>query len=223
KSQTNQTVNLALFDFDGTLADTSNSMIETMQEVISKLKLPNKKNEEIKKLIGPPLPIMINQLFPEISCEKQEDLFLGHRKKYAEKGWKKVELYFGINELLQDLSKKQYGISIISLKPEEYIKKICKKLEITNYFDFIIGVDLSSAPITKKELLIKKVLHLYTIPQESVVMIGDTESDIKAANICGIDSIMVTYGYGEIKNQHILPTYIVTSVEELRKELLNGT
>jgi len=208
------------FDFDGTIAESSRGMIETMQMAIQALQLPQKNDEAIRALIGPPLPVMIRNLFPELNDATAQKLFKLHRKIYAETGWTKVELYHGIRELLEELVLNEKILGIVSLKPEHYVFKICELLEISQYFERIVGVDLTNNPITdKKVLLLETMNYLGALKKESI-MIGDTESDIKAANDCDMHSIGVTFGFGDVSKFVNKPKYVANNSKDLQSILL---
>lgn len=209
------------WDFDGTIAESSRGMIETMQDAIEILHLPKKEAKEIRSLIGPPLPSMIEKLFPYEEKAVKEKLFKTHRKIYGEIGWKKVSLYAGIKSLLKEshyLGKKQM---IVTLKPEFYVKKICEENRILGFFENVIGVDLTSNPITDKKILLSMAMKELGANSKKSIMIGDTSSDIKAAIDCELDSVGVLFGYGDLSQILEMPTYYAKNAKDLRRILLN--
>ena len=63
-------------------------------------------------------------------------------------------------------------------------------------------------------------MGLENIQLSQIMMVGDTKHDIIGAKENGIDSIGVTYGYGETKEiEEAGPTYLVNSVSELNNLL----
>jgi phosphoglycolate phosphatase len=69
-----------------------------------------------------------------------------------------------------------------------------------------------------KDEIVKRIISgLVGIRNKDIVMVGDRERDIRAANDIGIDSIAVTYGYGSIQElEGANPTYLAGTVDELR-------
>ena len=71
------------------------------------------------------------------------------------------------------------------------------------------------------EYALSKVGVLTPEEKAGAVLVGDTRFDVEGANICGIDTVAVTYGYGTeddlVKEG---ATYIAHTVEEVGKLLL---
>ena len=71
---------LFVFDWDGTLIDSTAKIVRCMQTAISQHKLPARNDTEIKGIIGLGLPEAIRSLFPEISHEQSNNV----RESYSE-------------------------------------------------------------------------------------------------------------------------------------------
>ena len=70
-------------------------------------------------------------------------------------------------------------------------------MQIDNFFDVIVGSQKSIQlkPSTEMlEIFLKKLL----LKPENVIFIGDSANDIIPANILGMTSVYVKYGYGEM-------------------------
>jgi phosphoglycolate phosphatase len=84
-------------------------------------------------------------------------------------------------------------------------------------FEEIVGVDLSTSPLSKTRLL-ANLLERSHADKSSSVMVGDTISDVKAAQENKIDSVGVTFGFGTFEDPY-MPTYLCHSVDELARLL----
>lgn len=201
------------FDFDGTIADSSPGIIECVHHAISCAGMDCPCEESIKGIIGPPLPTMIKKLYPDIDQDRFDIMFREYRKHYETAGVSGVVLYDGVYELLCELHRLGKRLFVVSSKPEIYLRQICGNCSLSHMFEEITGVDLTTSPLTKTELL-AQLLESSQADKYNSVMVGDTASDIKAAQENGIDSIGVTFGFGSFQEPYI-PAYLCHSVNEL--------
>jgi phosphoglycolate phosphatase len=146
------------------------------------------------------------------------------REYFGVYGWWDNELYPGIPELLSKLKAAGKTVILATSKPEVYSSKILKLFNIDGYFDFSEGASFDSSREKKCDVL-AYALEQVGITEDSkkagVVLVGDTRFDVEGANIVGVDSIAVTYGYGtedELRAEGA--TYIARSVSDIGKLLL---
>ena len=113
----------------------------------------------------------------------------------------KNEIYPGIPELLEDLTKAGKTLAVATTKPEVYAWQILEYFDIDKFFkrELVTGSYLDGRRTNKAELIAAVLEQLDDEPQK-MVMIGDRKFDIIGAKSNGIDSIGVTYGYGNAKN-----------------------
>ena len=114
---------------------------------------------------------------------------------------KKTKLYPNILEILKGLKEKEIKICICTNKRQYLAEKIIKELQIDNFFDVVVGSQKSIQlkPSTEMlEIFLKKLL----LKPKDVIFIGDSTKDIIPANILGMTSVFVKYGYGKIKESN---------------------
>jgi phosphoglycolate phosphatase-like HAD superfamily hydrolase len=207
-----------IFDLDGTLADSSLGITESVKYALNKLGYSQAEPDAIRKTIGLRLIQMFEKLMPDLTKEQYEELGKAYRKHYAETGVLQCELYPGIKEFIKALSK-EFDLYIVTSKPIAFAKKILRKFDIAKHFKSVNGTELKFAVKTKAELLQDLIQKGNLDPQKSI-MIGDRAEDINAANPNGIKTITVTYGYGYGSRDELSQSLkIVDSVEELRSIL----
>ena len=114
---------------------------------------------------------------------------------------KKTKLYPNILEILKSLKEKEIKICICTNKRQYLAEKIIKELQIDDFFDVVVGSQKSIQlkPSTEMlEIFLKKLL----LKPKDVIFIGDSTKDIIPANILGMTSVFVKYGYGKIKESN---------------------
>ena len=112
------------------------------------------------------------------------------------------------------------GMALVGTsKPQVFAEEVLRDVGIHQYFNAISGADMSEAHSSKEEI-IRRSLSLAGVPESEYkycLMVGDRKFDIEGANLCGIDSVGVTWGYGdraELEGEGA--TYVVDNVEELK-------
>lgn len=185
-----------LFDFDGTLADTSQGIINAYIYAFNKCRCDVPSENFIKKNIGPPLKETLRILSPD-SDDKTIDLLAStYRDYFSKKGLYEMVFYDGIMDLIKKLNISNI-LGIVSSKPEDFIKKILDRYDLSTYFKYISGVNLGYNNKTKKERLNDLIIE-NEINRNECFMIGDRFEDSQAAKFAGIKFIGVTYGFGSI-------------------------
>ena len=209
---------LIIFDLDGTLADTSPGILNSIRYARKMMDLPEITLEQMYSHVGPPMEESYNRNFG-LTGEKLKQAVSYHKEYAMEQGYKEIELYQGVPELITELKKHGYKIAVATLKAHTTAVKIFESLSLTDKFDIIKGVDINS-PMTKAQLL-EYCLEQIGTPKEKALLIGDSVYDAKGAQEAGIDFLAVTYGFGFKKGENEIPDCIAIcdDVREIKKAL----
>lgn len=207
-----------IFDFDGTLADTREKIIEVAKQVLPSFGLTPDRFKDIPQLIGPAFPQAFTIVFG-YSPEEAEKITSAYRAIYTQIGSDAWPLFDGMHELLSALHEKGIVVSAASSKRDDLLRRALKDNDVYQYFTYPEGkLDDSDAPKAKT---LAHVLERIGVSPVRAVMVGDRNYDIEAAKACGIDSIGVYYGntapQGELEEAGA--TKIVYSVVELAHAL----
>lgn len=210
-----------MFDLDGTLTDPKEGITRCVQYGMEALGYYEPDREKLTPFIGPPLFDMYMEIYG--FTEEQADFAVEkYRERFREKGMYENEIYPGIAEMLGALKASGKRLGVATLKPEVFAVPILKHFEIDQYFEFIVGVELSGKQ-TQKEDVIREALCRFGAKdrKDSVVMVGDRKNDVIGARKAGVDCVGVLYGYGseEELSEAGAKTFAAT-VEELQGLLL---
>jgi len=190
------TIKALLFDFDGTIADSSSGIIASIRYAFDKNNAGGDvTDEDIKNAIGPPLIPLIERILGEKADEEVvKKIALSFREYYTEEGLFMAGLYEGVEKTLKFLSVK-YTLFVVSSKPEEFLKKLMSALGVRKYFKGIYGPGLGLTPLKKAEL-IKACMAENNLKADECIMIGDKAEDVAAAKVNGVKTVGVLYGFG---------------------------
>ncbi len=183
-----------LFDFDGTIADTSPGIKEGLVYAFGVNNLPLMTDKEMDRFIGPPLNDSFEK-YCNVSKEMADKMVLDFRKQYHSEGINKFVIYPEVENSLKLLKEKGILVAIATSKPEPMAIHILKEAGLFGYFDVIQGATFDGTLIKKADI-IAHVLNSELIKGKKVLMVGDTEFDIIGAHKNNVDALWVSYGFG---------------------------
>ncbi len=187
--------NAAIFDFDGTVADSGDGIINCVIYALKKFGIEETDRVKLRYFIGPPLYDSFMDLYG-VTREESETLVEYYRERYRTLGCEEAELYPGIADLLKTLRKHGVKTGICSSKPQQFIEKISARLGVLDLFDFISGITMDYKESGKDALLRIALDGLGITDLSTAIMIGDRHFDIDAAKKVGVASIGAVYGFG---------------------------
>ena len=192
-----------IFDFDGTLVDSSSGIFESFKSscIKYKLNIPNK--DFFKEKIGPPINKLIYDIFPEIENKKKEKFIQYFRSEYDYKFYLDYQWYEGaldtINCLIENYDRKAF---IVTNKPTLTCLKILKDSKIQNLFNEVIGIDyMIFTKVKKGEIFSNKSIALdylfskTNIKKSQSIYIGDTLNDKLSSEKSNLRFIAAKYGF----------------------------
>lgn len=185
-----------LFDFDGTLMDTSKGVFNSFDKVVAHYGL--KVDRAVySTMIGPPLKESFSKTLKLPETEIQNAMQV-YRNYYAEKGMFEAELYSGVVELIKNLRAAGKKIFVATSKPEVYASQILERKGILELFDFVGGSDLEEKSRVEKCDVVKYVLKSNGISdeKEKCILIGDRHYDVDGAHSAGIKCAGILWGFG---------------------------
>lgn len=192
---------LVIFDFDGTIADTSQGIINSVKYVRKKMNLPEITYEQMYSHIGPPMEESYNRNFGLEGDNLKKAVSL-HKEYAVQQGFRELEIYKGIPSLLDKLRLSGMSVAIATLKAQVTADKILAEFNVADKFDIVIGAD-SAKPMTKAQML-EHCMKTLGFEKSETVLIGDSEYDAIGAEQAGVDFIAVTYGFGFKSGKDIL-------------------
>lgn len=211
-----------IFDLDGTLTDPGEGIINSLLYALDFFGIQGDPRI-LKRFVGPPLIDSFMKYYG-FSEEQAREAVKRYREYFREKGVFENQIYEGIPELLSVLKEQDKKLAIATTKPTVFARQVLEYFRVDHYFedDLIIGSYLDGRRTVKAEL-VGAVLDLLSIDDGRLVMVGDRKYDMIGAKTHSIDSIGVTYGYGEEEEITLAePTYIAHSVDELSALLTGG-
>lgn len=214
--------NVILFDLDGTLLDTGEGIVRALKQTLEEFQIPPQTEKVLRQFVGPPLHATLKKTF-KLQDTAVERIVARFRTLYGTQYISCAQIYPGIKSLLIELKHHGAKLGVATYKREDLARSILSLFGLLPYFETVVGGD-QSGQYTKADIL-RLCKSQISSKGDCIVMVGDTASDRDAAQVEGMAFIGVSYGYGfkpEQQENKRFNERIVSSVEELRLELLEG-
>ena len=181
-----------IFDFDGTVNNTSPGIYATFTKVLEHYGVDASKLD-LSEHIGPPLTDSYTRLLGADRCFEAIEL---HKKVYDElNAIENSFLYDGIIDVLEQLKDSgKYVLAIASSKYQPHALTSLKYHKLTKYFSYVYG---QTEKRGFKEEVLRQLIDDNGFDRAQCLMIGDTLHDVEGAHANGIDVVAVTYGFGK--------------------------
>ena len=188
-------IKLIIFDFDGTLADTRQLIVETMQQTIQALGLPTCTDEQCISMIGLPLKQAFTELIP-MSDEMGDRCVDTYRQIFNENNASYVIPTFPhVIDTLFRLSAEGYILTIASSRSRKSLLDFVHTMHLEEIFPYILGADdvIHAKPHPEPVL---RTLEAFNYSPEEALVVGDMKYDIEMGRRAGTHTCGVTYGNG---------------------------
>lgn len=198
-----------IFDFDGTLMDTSGVILATIMATIKDMGLPEKTEEECRSIIGIRTDEAGKYLYPDLDISNEEfaRVFRANYDRLKKGAHEKA--FPGVLDTLAELHAGGCGLAIASSRRLASLIDYIEGLGIRDMFSMIVGADSVTKGKPDPEPVLT-ILNALGWDRESTLVVGDADVDIMMGNAAGCLTCAVTYGNGSIASlKEAAPDYMV--------------
>lgn len=209
-----------VFDWDGTVADSTGRIVESMQCAAKDFGLPFRSEYDVKQIIGLGLPEAIVNLWPEL--ERDRVVVKGIAKQYGihyqDEQRTEVVLFDFALEVFELIKRLDLKLAVATGKGREGLDRVLDQFKLAPIFD-----DTRCADETRSKphpLMLHELSQSLNVDNEKMLMIGDTQFDLDMAHNAGMDSIALTHGAHSLeKLKQSNPMLIMDDLKELSQWL----
>jgi len=183
----------AIFDLDGTIADTINDLADAVNFGLRQMNCPEHSIERYKTFVGNGAQKLCCRALSDARKSESETLYSIFCQYYSLHYLDKTKLYPGIKETLNALAENGINLAVATNKPQDVARKIIAKLLPDIPFLKVLG-GCDEREKKPDPFIINEILSV--IPDnDAVFMIGDSNVDIRTAKNAGILSIGCVWGF----------------------------
>lgn len=208
-----QQFDLIVFDWDGTLMDSTAHIAQSIQAACRDLGLPTPSDEASRYVIGLGLRDALAIAAPTLDPSEYARLAERYRFHYLVKD-QRIELFAGVRELLEELRDTGYLLAVATGKGRVGLNRALDEARLTSLFD---GTRCADETFSKPHpaMLHELTRELGQDPARTL-MIGDTTHDLQMAINAGVAGVGVAYGaHSPVSLEALSPRYVAPDVAAL--------
>jgi phosphoglycolate phosphatase-like HAD superfamily hydrolase len=205
------------FDLDGTLVNSSETILKSTKAALDQLKISYRIDElAFTNMIGMHFVDIFEKLQIDVpDFEKFITIYKALYFDFMDSSY----LYPGVQQTLQYLNENNIRVSLLTTKVQDQAEKIIDHFNLRPYFNYLMGRrdGLAHKPSPEPLIYICDELEIKT---HETLMVGDTELDIQCGIGAGAITCGVLYGY-RTKDQleKEKPDFLISGLSELIKIL----
>ena len=211
------TLEALIFDLDGTLVDTAPDLHAATNHVLGLIHRPPISISELRSFVGHGAMNLIERGVAATGDAVDQDTLKKLHKQFLDYYGDNIAVHSAVFDgLLTMLDKAQargLKMGVCTNKVERLSHKLLTELNMMQRFGSLIGGD--TLPVMKPDPspLVEAATRLGVNPKH-ILMLGDSETDIRTAQNAGVPVIAVSFGY---TSQHVSafdPTHIIDHYDE---------
>jgi pyrophosphatase PpaX len=201
----------ALFDFDGTLVDTTEMIHQGMRHaastVLGREDIPR---ETLLANVGQPLPRQMEL----IDAERAALLLEAYRRHHEENHDALIEEFPDVERSLSRLRSAGVKVAVVTSKRQGSVEMALKNFPaLRSVVDRFVTLEDTREHKPHPEPLLRGLELLGGVPKDEAAYVGDSPFDVEAARAAGLTSVAVSWGaFSEEKLRAAEPEYLVPDI-----------
>ncbi len=182
---------LVVFDWDGTLFDSTALIVQSIQAACRDLGLPVPDDERASWVIGLSLHGAMAHAVPDIAKEQIPRMVERYRYHYLARQHA-LTLFPGVLDMLHALKKRNHWLAVATGKSRAGLDEALHAVELKGVFDGTRTADETRAKPDPQ--MLEELMREFGVAPDRTLMIGDTTHDLQLAANAGAPSVAVAYG-----------------------------
>ena len=183
---------LFIFDWDGTLCDSTGKIVRCMQLASRKVGFRELEDVEVLNIIGLGLPEAVRALFPEAPAASLQVLSKAYSDYFLADEHTPMGFFPGVEDTLNHLRDQGYPLAIATGKSRRGLDRVLHSLKMQGFFHASRCADETRSK--PDPAMLRALLNEFRRQSEDAVMVGDTEYDMEMAHRANMPRVAVSYG-----------------------------
>jgi phosphoglycolate phosphatase len=200
---------LAIFDFDGTLADSAGWFRSVINQVALRYGFRQVTDEELEALRGQPSAAVIRSL--GVPAWKMP-FIANHMRQLVARDAHKIGLFEGVDALLSSLAECGVTLALVTSNSEANVRRILGQENATRIAHYACGASLFG-----KASKFRTIIKATSADPRRTIAIGDEVRDLEAARKAGVAAGAVGWGYATVDLLRAQrPDHLFLSMDDIR-------
>ncbi|MBG12264.1 MAG: HAD family hydrolase [Alcanivorax sp.] len=183
---------LVIFDWDGTVMDSTGRIIACMHKAGADLCLPVLEDDAVRDIIGLGLPEALRTLYPGIDDGALERMRERYAVHFVAAEASPSRLYPGARETLAALRGAGLRLAVATGKSRKGLDRVWASSGLESSFDASRCADETHSK--PHPAMVTELLTELRVAPERALVVGDTSFDLQMARDAGVDRVAVSYG-----------------------------
>lgn len=204
-----------IFDFDGTLANTTTGIVRVYQETFRQMGFPVPDEELIKGTIGLVLKESLKVGLEGMTDEQADEAIAVYRRIFLDIATPCTVAFPGVAETIEKLHDMGYVLAIATSRSHHSLEILAEQIGVAKYFSGLYGAEDVKNHKPAPDLALLALEKTGTDCKDALV-IGDATYDLLMGKGAGCEVCGVTWGnQGREKLMEVKPDYLIDHIEEL--------
>ncbi len=194
-------IKACLFDLDGTVLDTINTIAWYCNKALEKFGIEAIPVERYNYLAGKGAKNLVESMLRERNCFSEElfsEVFSYYMSIYDTDPYYLTKPFDGIEELLASLKAMGIKTAVISNKPDFATKSLCQKMFALGSLDTVRG-QVEGVKLKPHTEGVELVMNSLGVNKDEILYIGDTDVDMQTGKNLGAYTVGVLWGFRDAK------------------------
>lgn len=215
---------LCVFDLDGTLVDTIDSLLKSVNMMMERIGCPGISRSDCVSYVGDGARMLVVRALARVGVTKEEEIdaaFVIFKQIFKDYCDYKVTKYEGVDLLLSRLHKENIRTGVLSNKLHDQAVHVVRGLFGESVFRYVQGQS-EEYPAKPDPGALLHIIQMSGVDKTEVVLIGDSEVDVRTAEKAGVDFCAVDWGFRS--RSHLSANgaeHIFSTADELAAYLLS--
>lgn len=209
-------IKTVVFDLDGTLLDTAETISHHGNEALKKYGYPPLEVATYKSLLGNGAKVLVEKMLAAVQGrgEDFQGLYRDYNRLYEENPGYLTKIFPGIEEVLKALQRKKFRLGVLTNKPHGTTIKVVEELFGGTFFDGVQGQE-EGLPRKPDPAMMERLLKKMKVDREGVLYVGDSEVDLNTGSKAGVPTLLVDWGFRSREELEALGGRVLSHPKEL--------
>jgi len=206
-----------IMDLDGTLIDSAPDIASALNKAFVDVGFEEFSLDEVRYMIGGGVPKLVERAFDARKLPHDERLAQvidGVLRHYSAQPTANTTVYDGVEHVLQTLKDTGLKVGLCTNKPQDITQIALDNLNLTSYFDAIVG-GTPDTPRKPDPMTLQMCVDQLGVSVDDCLLVGDSGADKGAAQALEMTVFLVEYGYCKTPVSELNPDGVLQAMPDL--------